>query len=106
MYLDAHTVDALFAWVASLPAGTEMVFTFSPPAAGVDAPDSLAARAAAVGEPWRTRLGAAEIATRLDALGISRLDFVSPEEIGRRWFAGRTDGLPAPRFCRIAHAVR
>jgi methyltransferase (TIGR00027 family) len=105
MYLNLQTIDALFAWVASLATGSEMVFTFSPPAPRGDAPDSLAARAAAVGEPWCARLDAGEIAAKLRALGVARVDFVSPEEIERRWFAGRTDGLPPPRAVRIAHAV-
>jgi methyltransferase (TIGR00027 family) len=104
-YLSEAAGDAIFAFIASLPAGTEAVFTFSPPAPGGDAPDSLAARAAAMGEPWRTRQGPDEIGPKLRALGFSRVDFVPAEEIERMYFRGRTDGLPAPRASRIARAV-
>lgn len=104
-YLGEAAGDRVFAFIASLPAGTEAVFTFSPLPPEGDRPDGLAARAAAIGEPWRTRQGPDEIAPKLRALGFSHVEFAAAEEIERLYFRGRTDGLPAPRASRIARAV-
>jgi methyltransferase (TIGR00027 family) len=104
VYLAEEAVDALFAFVASLPRETEAVFTFSPPPPGGDATDSLAARAAAIGEPWRTRQDPRELERKLRALGFSTIRFVAAGEI-EPYFRGRTDGLPPPHASRIARAV-
>lgn len=96
MYLSPAAVDAVLAWAAGLAKGSEMVLTWSrPPAPGDD--DALAERAAAVGEPWRTRIGHEQLQARFGELGFARWEFVPAALLQECYFAGRTDGLPAPR---------
>jgi methyltransferase (TIGR00027 family) len=96
MYLSPQAVDAVLAWAAGLAKGSEMVFTFSrPPAPGDD--DTLAERAAALGEPWRTRIGHEQLQERFAELGFARWEFASAGLLAERYFRDRTDDLPAPR---------
>lgn len=100
MYLAPEAVDAIFAWFATLARGSEMVFTYARPAAPGDE-DVLADRAAALGEPWRTRIGHEQLQARFAELGFARWEFVSAAMLRERYFAGRTDDLPAPRRSSI-----
>jgi methyltransferase (TIGR00027 family) len=109
MYLSEDAVDAVFRTVAALPPGSEIAFTFAPPdrdppSADPDRP-ALAERAAAVGEPWLTFFEPAVLREELRGFGFSRVDFLTPAHSEARYFAGRTDGLLAPRRTSIASAV-
>jgi methyltransferase (TIGR00027 family) len=97
MYLTAEAIDAVFRFVATLPGSSELVFTFASSEAGSGA---LAARAAAVGEPWQTRLDAERLRRELPQLGFSTVAFLEPDEAAR-YFRGRGDGLAAPRRTNI-----
>ncbi|HET7233216.1 MAG TPA: class I SAM-dependent methyltransferase [Longimicrobium sp.] len=100
MYLAPGAVDAVFAWVASLARGGELVFTWSrPPAPGDE--DALAEHAAAIGEPWRTRLTPDQMQDRFAERGFRRWEFVPVALLAERYFRDRTDGLPAPRKASI-----
>jgi methyltransferase (TIGR00027 family) len=98
MYLTAEAIDAVFRFVAALPPSSELVFTFALTEAGGGA---LAARAAAVGEPWQTRLDVEQLRTELPGLGFAAVSFFEPKEAAR-YFQGRRDGLAAPRRTSIA----
>jgi methyltransferase (TIGR00027 family) len=109
VYLTAGAADALLLAVSSMRTGTRLVMTFSPPVDDPDAGDRSAAHAelaASIGEPWRMRISAADLERQLRELGFNRLSFLSVEEATRRYFTGRTDGLPPPRRVRILHATR
>jgi methyltransferase (TIGR00027 family) len=105
MYLGREALDATFRWAAGLRPGSELVFTFSPPRPP-DQPDGgLAMRAAAAGEPWRTRIGAEDLHPLLESFGFSKIEFVSPELLERLYYLDRTDGLEPPRASRICVAT-
>jgi methyltransferase (TIGR00027 family) len=101
-YLAPPTVDAVFAWVVSLAAGTEFVFTFAQPVSGPER--GTAARAAQLDEPWRTRLAPDRIRRRLSELGYASVAVVEPAEI-EVYFAGRSDSLRPPSRVSIVRAV-
>jgi len=103
VYLRRDAVEAVFRFVASLPSGSEITFTFSPPAEGV--PDGTASAAAAMGEPWLTRLTRHDLEAILRELGFSEVTFLSPHDAAVRYFGERSDGLPAPLGVRIGSAV-
>ena len=100
--LPPDAVDAVFRWVATLPGGTEFVFTFAQPAAGPAR--GTAARAAELDEPWRTRLDPQGIRDRLAELGYASVSFVEPSEAAA-YFAGRSDSLRPPARTSIARAT-
>lgn len=76
VYLTQAAIDAVFAFVASLPRGSEIVFTFTaPPQPG--AADGLATRAAEVGEPWLTRVEPEGLERQLRAHGFSAVTFLT-----------------------------
>jgi O-methyltransferase involved in polyketide biosynthesis len=107
MYLSADAVDGLFRSVCALAPGTEFVFSFAPPELrpGGEDDSSLAERAAAVGEPWHTYFTAEEVEARLRRVGFAEVHPLTPAEAAARYFAGRHDGLPAPRRTTVVAAV-
>lgn len=104
MYLTEPAIDAVFRYVAGLPAGSALAFTFAPPEE-VRAPGSpsLSAMAAAVGEPWLTRFTPEQLEPKLRGFGFSRVAFLSPADAAPH-FEGRSDRLPPPRRTTIALA--
>ena len=110
MYLTEPAIYAVLSTVAATPPGSEIVFTFAPtdPATGsLASPElsGLASLAATAGEPWRTYFAPEELVTKLRALGFSTVELLAPDDAERRYFAGRTDGLPAPRRSTIVSAI-
>jgi methyltransferase (TIGR00027 family) len=105
VYLTTEAVDEVFSYVASLPRGSEIVFTFSSSAAEKGEPSPLAAMAAKVGEPWLSHLFEEELFPKLTKMGFSRIDVLQAAEAEVRYFRGRTDGLTAPRRARMASAT-
>jgi hypothetical protein len=65
---------------------------------------SLAARVAAVGEPFRSHLLEEELVSKLTGFGFSEITVLTPEQSQARYFQGRSDGLQGPRRARIASA--
>jgi methyltransferase (TIGR00027 family) len=109
-YLGTDAVEALFGFVGKLPPGSEIVFTFPVPE------DELAddereevrvtvARTAAMGEPWRTRVPASEMVSRLHRAGVKDVFHLTPELAQERYFAGRRDGLRAQRREQLIAAI-
>jgi len=101
VYLERSAIEALFRLVAAFPRGSELIATFtqSERAAG------SAARAAAGGEPWLSRMDEGEIRAELLRCGFAAVELLQPEEAARRYFAGRSDGLSAPPRASIARAT-
>jgi methyltransferase (TIGR00027 family) len=106
-YLSEAAVEAAFRSVATLPASSEIVFSFAskrgPGRVPQDGP-SLAERAAAAGEPWLSHFEPADLEARLHALGFSAVEFLTPDEARIRYFRQRTDDLPAPSHITIGVA--
>ena len=100
-FLTAQTIDALFAFFASLPAGSEAVFSFVIPddeLGGLDLNEirSSMARGSHMGEPWLTRRRPADMLIHLRSFGYRQIFHLAPEEAQRRYFSARSDRLAAP----------
>ena len=109
-YLSDNAIDALLRFAASLKTGSEIVFSFVTPDDELDGEDlditiRSVARTAMLGEPWKTRLQPQELLQRLTRLGFSNVFHLTPELAQARYFAGRTDGLRAPRWEQLIAAV-
>lgn len=110
MYLTEDAIDAVLRTVATTPPGSEIVFTFAPAEptsaeqGGTDL-SRLATMAGAAGEPWVTYFEPDALEQKLRALGFSSVELLSPDGAARRYFDGRTDGLPAPRRSTIVSAI-
>lgn len=109
VYLSRPAIDRVFDWLFSLPAGSEMVLTFTQKRPF----DRLGARAAALGEPWQTFFTPRELEDTLRQRGFTFIHFLQPWEAWQRYysgwqrfFSGRTNGLPAPAHSSIARIGR
>ncbi len=107
MYLTISAINATLQFVASMPAGSGIVFDYmitpsllSPTARAVF--DRLAQRAAAAGEPFQTFFDPPSLKASLGALGFGQVKDVEPQEMDARYFQGRTDKL---RTGRLAHVI-
>ena len=108
VYLTREAVLRTLAWVASLAAGSTIVFSYV--AEPTDAEpvvrathEAMAERAAALGEPWRTYFDPADLAGELARLGFVDVEDLGPDATCARYFADRSDGL---RPGGAAHLVR
>lgn len=99
-FLTSDSIDALLSFVASSPAGSEIVLSCHP------SPESLAGaartgiaasieRGTELGEPWLTLTSPAEMIERLRRAGFRTIEHLSAEAAQERYFAGRKDGLKA-----------
>src|SRR4051794_31562461 len=109
-YLSDDAINALLSFVASLNAGSEIVFSFVVPHDHLDGDDlevavGSMARTAALGEPWKSRLQPHEFLRRLSDLGFAEIFHLTPELAQQRYFAGRQDALRAPRWEQLIAAV-
>jgi methyltransferase (TIGR00027 family) len=109
-YLSDNAIDALLRFAASLKTGSEIVFSFVTPDEELEGEDleiaiRSVARTAALGEPWKTRVLPQELLQRLTGLGFSNVFHLTPELAQARYFAGRRDGLRAPRWEQLIAAV-
>ena len=110
MYLTEDAAFRTLAYVANLPAGSEIVFDF-PVTEGHMTPllrravSRLAQRVAALGEPFRSAYDPGELVTRLRALGFSQAETLGTDALNRLYFAGRRDGLRLRGPGRLARAT-
>jgi methyltransferase (TIGR00027 family) len=96
VYLTEAAIDAVLQFVGTLPASSEIVFTFHTRERAIEG-SALAARAAEVGEPFISYFTPEEIEHKLRGFGFSEVSFLTPQEAERRYFpAPRSDRLPAP----------
>jgi methyltransferase (TIGR00027 family) len=97
-YLTENAITATLGFVASLPAGSGIVFDYAQPPESLDPPrrrafEALAERVAAHGEPFRTFFDPAALEGELRRLGFGTVENLDGEAINARYFAGRADGL-------------
>lgn len=98
IYLTKTSIMETFKFVASLPAGTEIVFDYGIPSSMLSerqrsAREHLARRVAAIGEPWITYFNPATLARDLLGLGFTQVEDIGPEIANDRYFKDRQDGL-------------
>jgi methyltransferase (TIGR00027 family) len=108
-YLTREAVLATLGFVAGLGRGGEIAFDYvEPVAGGADAQrlahEALAARVAAVGEPFRCELEPAALAADLRRLGFSTVEDLGPEDLNARYLQGRGDGLRLRGCGRLVRA--
>jgi len=104
-YLRPQTVRRLFESVAKLREGSEFVFAFA--SQQVKSPHrtvSVAARTAALGEPWLTRFEVEDLKAELMRVGFREVSFLDPLEAAEKYYRERHD-LPAPRKTRLCKAT-
>ena len=109
-YLTVAATEATLGFIARLPSASGVVLSFVPPddeLADVDLAEVRAStrRAASLGEPWLTRYRSSELVQRLRRLGFRSVLHLTPGTASQRYFAGRADGLRAPRFEQLMLAV-
>ena len=109
VYLTKTAVMETFKFVASLPAGSEIVFDYGILSSMLSerqrsAREYLARRVADIGEPWITYFDPASLARDLRAMGFKQVDDLGPEAAKERYFKDRTDGLCISGSARLMKA--
>jgi methyltransferase (TIGR00027 family) len=108
-YLTAKAVFKTLKEIASLAAGSEVVFTYQVTEDALAGGDRqvlhvLKARAAQGGAPWVSSFEPAALVARLKGSGFSDAVAFGPERALTRYFAARTDGLVVPRLSHLMKA--
>lgn len=106
MYLEPAAVFEVLGFVASLPAGAELVFDYPTLPSLLDergrkALEFLSKRTAERGEPWKSFFDPSELAHSLKELGFTTVEDLGPEALNERYFSGRSDGLSKSGVSRI-----
>lgn len=108
-YLGGSAVNATLEFVASLPAGSGIVFDYivSPLTMNPDQLrvfNGLAHRVAKAGEPFQTYFDPPVLITSLRNMGFGHLMDVTPEEMNARYFQNRKDGLRVGTLAHVMYA--
>lgn len=93
MYLDQAAIDSVFEYVARLPPGSEIAFSYARPGRWFAIESPIAMAAAAVGEPWKSRFTPDDLESRLRAHGFGHVEFLGAREANERYRPMRS-GLP------------
>lgn len=109
MYLTEAAAFETLRFVAGLPEGGEIVFDFSVPPEQMPlasrlAFQAVASRVAALGEPFRSAYAPDELTRRLIGAGFSQAETLGSDELNRRYFEARADGLRLRGPGRLARA--
>jgi methyltransferase (TIGR00027 family) len=109
MYLTIEEIRGTLRFIASLPAGTGLVFDYLVPPSAVPwlvRPfyRAMILRVAAIGEPWKTFFEPETLRAELTGLGFGAVDDLSPDEINGRYFDQRADGMKVGSGGRIVKA--
>lgn len=102
MYLTQDAVEAMFRRVATLAAGSTLATTFLRPLEDVEPEQRPQLRAAvrgarASGTPFLSFFTPPQVLALARETGFREVRHVTAEELGERYFAGRTDGLRPSR---------
>jgi methyltransferase (TIGR00027 family) len=101
-YLTEGAIDATFAFVASLPKGSEIAFDF----ASKDSPAPIALAAHRAGETWLTRYESASLEQTLRATGFTEVTFLTPPVARARFALDEYPHFAAPTQTSIGKARR
>ncbi|VWC25807.1 MerR family transcriptional regulator [Burkholderia diffusa] len=98
MYLDEVAVIETLRFIAGCAKGSAVLFEYVTPLSSLPpimriAMEQLTAQFAERGEPWQTFFEPPAITETLGALGFSRTNAWTPEELNQRYIANRDDGL-------------
>ena len=107
-YLTREAAMSTLRFVASLPAGTGIVFDYSDEPDSLDLPARIVfhlitAAVAALGEPWRTYFRPDALRAELSKLGFGEIEDLDGSAMNARYFADRSDGL---KVGGLIHLVR
>lgn len=108
-YLTTEAVMTTLRFIASAPAGSEVVFDYMlTPALLTPAQrvrfDALAQRAASAGEPWRALFDPEPLTRDLHAMGFSCIEDNGQDVINAKYFKDRKDGLRVGSLSHIMSA--
>jgi len=97
-YLTTDAVMGTLRFIASMPAGSGIVFDYMLSSSLLTPAqrsrlDALAQRVASAGEPWHTFFDPRLLTKDLQAMGFGYSEDKGPEKINARYFEGRQDGL-------------
>lgn len=97
-YLTSEAFHSSIAAIAQLPPPSAVTFDFglSPELLGPRgrmAFEMLAARVAAAGEPFQLFFTPEQLKSELRSMGFSQVEITGADELNRRYFSGRSDGL-------------
>ncbi|HUJ14575.1 MAG TPA: class I SAM-dependent methyltransferase [Thermoanaerobaculia bacterium] len=109
-YLELDAIRETFRFVASLARGSELVFDYGSPRESLSflarrVFDRLAERVAAAGEPFKSFFEPGELRRILREDGFSIVEDLTPDDLNRRYFDGRRDGLRIGEMAHLARAV-
>jgi len=100
-YLTLGAFRATIDLIAAMPAGSGVSFDYA--LSGEDLSparqklrEALAARVAAVGEPFRLFFRSEQLENELRSAGFQRTEQLDTQEVNERYFANRKDGLALP----------
>jgi methyltransferase (TIGR00027 family) len=105
VYLTRSAVMQTLGFIASLPAGAEVVFDYGEPLSALSPEQRRrharrAASVAARGEPWITRFDPKELAADLQRLGFDALEDLGPAQIARRFYGVEVREGPGAHLMR------
>ncbi|HSS47389.1 MAG TPA: class I SAM-dependent methyltransferase [Thermoanaerobaculia bacterium] len=108
LYLTEDAVLRTLRFIASAPAGSEVVFDYGISPSLLNSKEhwvfeSMSQRVAAAGEPWRAFFDPSLLAGTLRTMGFGHVKDLGAEEINARYFQNRTDGL---QVGTLAHFMR
>jgi len=110
MYLTREAMRTTLSFIASLPAGSGVVFDYAVPRDKLNwfgrfVFDRMSARVAAAGEPFRLFFEPQALEAELKELGFGAVEDVGAPELNARYFANRSDGLEVKgRLGRLMNA--
>jgi methyltransferase (TIGR00027 family) len=109
VYLEMPAIDATLQAVASLPAGTAIVFDYGVPPESLEgrsraAVEWMRERVARVGEPWKTFFTPQDLRERLHRVGFHQVDDFGPRELTDHYLRDRADDLRLGAAAHIARA--
>jgi len=98
MYLTAEAFAATLGFIASMPAGTAVVFDYAVDRGSLSIAERvglavLERRVKRAGEPLRTFFRPVDLARRLADAGFLSVEDLGADELNARYFAGRADKL-------------
>jgi len=97
-YLTDRAFAETMGFIASMPAGSGVVFDYAVPRSTLNflerlAFDRISARVAGAGEPFRLFFEPAELEAHLRGMGFLQIENLGVKEINSRYFVGREDRL-------------
>ena len=105
-YLTPETVFSTLRLILAMNPANGVVFDYAVPRSSLNAfeqgaLDAILQRVAAAGEPFRGFFAPENLAQEMKAMGYARIEDLDGEEINRRYFANRADGLVVGRTAHL-----